>query len=76
MNTTYPKLPSFPQLTRDVVIDYIVENFPQRYKRENFNHTKTAIKVWSLNRLVNEYHELVKCDGLPKGEWLRRQETT
>lgn len=73
MNTTYPDLPPFNQLTRDMVIDYIVENFPHRYRRENFNHTKTATKFWSFSRLVNEYHRLVKFDGLTEGEWLRQQ---
>jgi len=72
MNTKYPQLPK--DLTRDIVIDYIVENFPHRYRRENFNHTKTAQKFWSYSRLIREYNDLVKFDGMTEGEWLRQQE--
>jgi hypothetical protein len=72
MNTEYPQLPK--NLTRDIVIDYIVENFPQRYQRENFNYNKTATKFWSYSRLIREYHQLVKFDGMTEGEWLRQQE--
>jgi len=71
MNNKYPQLPK--NLTRDIVIDYIVENFPQRYQRENFNYNKTATKFWSYSRLIREYYDLVKFDGMAEGEWLREQ---
>jgi hypothetical protein len=70
MNNKYPQLPK--NLTRDIVIDYIVENFPEQYQRENFNHTKTATKFWSYSRLIREYNDLVKFDGMTEGQWLRQ----